>query len=195
MSSVSLRAAELLTGTPRLQWPRPLPTTLQPSLMLSHIHALSHVVVTTARSGSPGEHVVYRQRLSVCGSERQDILFHENSCEPIMVEVRKGSSSSAFLPQERGVSVISPPTPPPGMHLYCLYKTWMSSSSYRTCPKGTVWAHTPRDGCSVSMSSQRTGMSRYTQVSSTEGKRAEGFSEKSSRYRDSLKSEVWFPRD
>ncbi len=81
--------------------------------MFSHIHALSHAVATPARSGSPGAQVVSRQRLSVCGSERQDILFHENSCEPIMVETRKGSSSGVFLPQERGASVISTPPPPP----------------------------------------------------------------------------------
>jgi hypothetical protein len=81
--------------------------------MLSHMHALSHAVATPVRSGSPGAQVVSRQRISVCDSERQDILFHENSCEPIMVEGRKDSSSGAFLSQERGASVISPPPPSP----------------------------------------------------------------------------------
>jgi hypothetical protein len=121
--------------------------------MLSHIHALSHDIATPARSGSPGAQVVSRQRISVCGSERQDILFHENSFEPIMVEARKDSSSGAFLPPERGVSVISPP-PSPFMHLHCLYKTSMSSSSYRTCPKETVWAHTSRCGSRLQLSLQ-----------------------------------------
>jgi hypothetical protein len=34
-------------------------------------------------------------------------------CEPIVVEERKVSSSGPLLPQKRGVSVISPTTPPP----------------------------------------------------------------------------------
>jgi hypothetical protein len=76
------------------------------------MHVLSHCVATTARSGSPSEQVVSRRRISICGSERQDILLYENSCKPFMVESRKGSSSGTFLPQERGASVISPPPPP-----------------------------------------------------------------------------------
>ena len=130
----------------RLHLPRPLPTMPQPVLMLSSRHALTHDVATPARSGLPGAQVVSRQRLSICGTERQDILLNKNSCEPIVVEARKGSSSGPLLPQKRGAAVISPPTPPPCMHLHCLYRTRMSNSSYRTCPKGTAWAPTPRCG-------------------------------------------------
>ena len=114
VSSVPPRVADLSTtrGPLRLQRPSPLPTTRQPARMLSAIHAFSYDVATPARSGSPGAQVVSRQRLSIRGTERQDILFHENSCKFTMVEARKSSSSGAFLPQKRGVSVISPPTPP-----------------------------------------------------------------------------------
>jgi hypothetical protein len=38
---------------------------------------------------------------------------------------------------------------PPCMHLHCLYRTRMSNSSYRTCPKGTAWAPMPRCGLKV----------------------------------------------
>ncbi len=55
----------------------------------------------------------FPDRGSICGTESQDILFHKNSCEPIVVEARKDSSSGPLLPQKRGVSVISPTTPPP----------------------------------------------------------------------------------
>jgi hypothetical protein len=35
---------------------------------------------------------------------------------------------------------------PPCMHLHCSYRTRMSNSSYRTCPKGTAWAPMSRCG-------------------------------------------------
>ncbi len=113
MRSAPPREDELTKSPLRLQLPRPLPTMPQPALMLSSRHALTHAVATPARSGFPGAQVVSRQRLSICGTERQDILFHKNSCEPIVVETRKGSWSGPLLPQKRGVSVISPPNPPP----------------------------------------------------------------------------------
>ncbi len=83
---------------------------------------------------------------SVISLFRMNILLYENSYKPFMVEARKGSSSGVFLPQERGVSIIS--LPPPFQHasLCLLRKTRMSSSSYRTCPKGTVQALTSRCG-------------------------------------------------
>jgi hypothetical protein len=158
VSSVPPRAAELLTGPPRLQRPRPMSTTRQPVLMLSHIHVLSHDVATPTRSGSPGAQVVSRQRISVCGSKSQDILFHENSCEPVMVEVRKGSSSGAFLPPERGVSVISPPPPP----LACISIACKRQGCRvrHTGPVQGGWifrAHTPRFGLTVpTVSTERT---------------------------------------
>jgi hypothetical protein len=74
---------ELSTDLPRLHRNRPLPTTRHPALILSPIHALSHDFATATCSGSPDARVVSRQRLSICCSERQDILFHENSCKPI----------------------------------------------------------------------------------------------------------------
>ena len=145
--SNSVSSASPRTNLPRspqlLQLPSPLPTR-QPAPMLSFPHAFAHAVATPSRSGSPGARVVSRQRLSICGTERQDILQHENSCESFVVEARKGVSSGTFLTQKRGAPVISPPTPPPCMYLHCLCKTRMSNSSYRTCPKGTVWAPTPR---------------------------------------------------
>ena len=81
--------------------------------MLSFPHALAHAVAAPSRSGSPGAQVVSRQRLSICGTERQDILQHQNSCESFVVEARKGTSSGTFLPQKRGAAVISPTTPSP----------------------------------------------------------------------------------
>ena len=105
------------TNLPRsplwIQLSRPLPTTRQSVPMLSFPHAFAHAVATPSRSGSSGTRVVSRQRLSICGTERQDILQHENSCESFVVEARKGASSGTFLPQKRGAPVISPPTPPP----------------------------------------------------------------------------------
>ncbi len=124
MRSVSPSEDELTKSPLRLQLPRPLPTMRQPALMLSSRHALTHDVATPARSGLPGAQVVSRQRISICGTERQDILFHKNSCEPMVVEGRKDSSSGPLLPQKRQVlsclknaSVISPPNPPPASPL------------------------------------------------------------------------------
>ena len=103
-----------LPRSPRLlQLPSPLPTTRQPAPMLSFPHALAHAVAAPSRSGSPGAQVVSRQRLSICGTERQDILQHENSCESFVVEARKGTSLGTFLSQKRGATVISPTTPSP----------------------------------------------------------------------------------
>ena len=123
--SVRPREDELIKSPLRIQLPCPLPSMPQPALMLSSRHALTYAVAAPARSGFPSAQVVPRQRLSICGTERQDILFHKNSCEPIVVEARKGTSSGPLLPQKRGASVISPPAPPPCMHLLCSYRTRM----------------------------------------------------------------------
>jgi hypothetical protein len=58
VSDVPSSEAELPTVPPRCQRNRPLPTTRQPVLILSLIHAPSHDVATSARSGSPVAQVV-----------------------------------------------------------------------------------------------------------------------------------------
>ena len=56
------------------------------------------------------------------------------------------------------------------MHLHCLCKTRMSNSSYRTCPKGTVWESTSRSGlqknnflCRTRVHTQANGQQRMIQ--------------------------------
>ena len=146
VTSFSPRTTNLPRSLRRLQLPSRLQKKPQSAPMLSLPHALAHEVATPTRPGSPGAQVVSRQRLSICGTDRQDILHHENSCESHVVEARKVVSSGTFLPQKRGASVISPYTPHPCIHLHCLCKTRMSNSSYRTCSKGTDWALTTRCG-------------------------------------------------
>ena len=205
-----------------LQLPSPLPTTRQPAPMLSFPHALAHAVAAPSRSGSPGAQVVSRQRLSICGTERQDLLQYENSCESFVVEARKDVSSGTFLPQKRGESVISPPTPSPacisiacakqgcrirhtgpvqrgqfgrlrpvaasGLQLslqstrshvserkaahdtkLSLPKFFLQKSSTVDTSRSRIFTSfcDPTTGCSVSMSAQRTDMSRYTQLQCT----------------------------
>ncbi len=108
-------------------------------------HVLTHDVATPARSGFPGAHVVSRQRLSICGRASGYFIPQE------FVRTYCGGSKKRILVRsslasKTGCVCHFTAHPPPCMHLHSSYRTRMSNSSYRTCPKGTAWAPMPRCG-------------------------------------------------
>jgi hypothetical protein len=111
--AVKSSEAYLSTGTPRIQRPRPFPTTRQPALMLRPIQALSHEVATPAyrftrcASGFPVEdqhlwlrvsgYCIPREFVQTYYGGSKKRLVQDKDVEFVIQDLSKGDSLGSYV--------------------------------------------------------------------------------------------------